>query len=243
MKKGCLVIHGLTGTPANLAPVIKVLQERGFAIEAPLLKGHGNSLETLSRSRWRDWYGSVLESLETLSKKVDAVYFAGLSMGALLGLKLAIDQGERIKALALLGVPFLARPLFRFIVIPGVRYTPLRLFIRSVAKNFEKSVLDPEGREEYRAHSLARMPGPGVYETQKLKKTVARDLKKITQPLLLLHGVKDHIADPKGIFQIRKQVSSQMVDIVLLKNSAHVLTMDHERWEAARRVGDFFSNV
>lgn len=242
-RRGCLVIHGLTGTPANVESVTETLRQRGFLVKAPLLAGHGESLKKLSRTGWRDWYATVLEAYEKLRGEADHIYYAGLSMGALLGLKLAIDKGEGIKGLALLGVPFHAQPLFRYLVIPSVRYTPLRLAIRSVAKNFEKSVLDPEGREQYRSTSIARMPGHGVFETQNLKKIVDKELAKITQPLLFIHGMKDHIADPKGPFAIKAKVASPMIDIVMLKNSAHVVTMDYEKEEAARRVADFFASV
>lgn len=242
-RKGCLVIHGLTGTPANLECVTEALRQKGFLVKAPLLAGHGENLAQLSHTSWKDWYATVVENFESLRSEAGEIYFAGLSMGALLGLKLATDKGEAIKGLALLGIPFRVRPLFRCLVIPAVRYTPLRFFVRSVAKNFEKSVLDPEGRKQYRANSIARMPAHGVFETQKLKWIVEKDLSKITQPLLLIHGQKDHLADPKGLFEIKVKVSSALVDIVMLKNSAHVLTVDYEKKEAAQRVADFFASV
>lgn len=258
MQKGCLVIHGLTGTPANLSPVTKALQEKGYIVKNPLLKGHGIDIETLTQSNCEDWYGTVRQAYEELSRESEEIYFVGLSMGALLGLKLAIDsngdvslskgnvplKGERpLKGLALLGVPFVAKPLFRFLVIPGVRYTPLRFFITSVAKNFEKSVLDPQGRGAYRQNSLARMPCRSVFQTQDLVKFLRKNLAKISQPLLLLHGRKDHLADPRGLLEIQRGVSSPSVDIMMLENSAHVITCDYDKEKAAKRVVEFFENV
>lgn len=242
-KKGCLVIHGLTGTPANLETATNALKAKGYIVKTPLLKGHGSDLKTLMQTTWAEWYESVLKSYEELSKETGSIYFVGLSMGALLGLKLAIDLGNSLKALALLAVPFQVRPIFRYVVIPGVRYTPLRFFIRSVAKNFEKSVLDPEGRELYRANSLARMPSQCVFQTQNLVKLIKKDLTKISQPLLLIHGTKDHLADPDGLAKIQRGVSSPMVDIVMLENSAHVITVDYEREQVANRVVGFFESV
>ncbi|MBI4124400.1 MAG: alpha/beta fold hydrolase [Deltaproteobacteria bacterium] len=242
-KKGCLVVHGLTGTPANMESVAVALRQKGFLVKVPLLAGHGEKLENLSRTGWRDWYATVVEAFEELAGEADQIYYAGLSMGALLGLKLAIDKGAAIKALALLAVPFRVRPLFRRFVIPGVRYTPLRFVIRSVAKNFEKSVLDPEGRKKYRAASIARMPSRGVFETQNLMWVVEKELSKIKQPLLLIHGQKDHLADPEGLFEIKVKVSSSLVDIVMFKNSAHVLTVDREKDDVARRVVGFFETA
>jgi len=243
MKKGCLIIHGLTGTPANMKSVSDALQARGYLVKAPLLQGHGTDLKTLTRSGWEDWYGTVVRAHHDLAKEVDSVYCVGLSLGALLGMKLAIDCGDSIKALVLLGTPFEAKPLFRFLVIPAVRYTPLRFFLTSVAKNFEKSVLDPQGREFYRQNSLSRMPCRSVFQTQDLVNLLRKDLKKITQPLLMIHAHKDHLADPHGLLEIRRGVSSKKVDIMMLENSGHVLTCDYNKEKAASRVVEFFDKI
>ena len=239
MKKGCLVIHGLTGTPANMDIVTEALKAKGYLVKAPLLKGH-TDLKTLSQTGWEDWYFSVRQAYEELSKETKDIYYVGLSLGAILGLKLAIDVGSSIKALALLAIPFEVQPIFRYLIIPAVRYTPLRFFIKSVAKNFEKSVLDPAGRKIYRANSIQRMPSHGVFETQNLVWLVKKDLAKITQPLLLIHGHKDHLADPHALLDLKKGVASKRVDIVMMENSGHVITMDYDREKVASRVVEFF---
>lgn len=244
MKKGCLIVHGLTGTPANMESVVLALKSRGYIVKAPLLAGHGGNLEMLMQTRWPDWYASVLAAWRDLSKQADEIYFVGLSMGALLGLKLAADLGNSLKAAAILAPPFVVRPIFRCVVLPGVRYTPLRFVIRSVAKNFEKSVCNAQGREFYRRNSIARMPASGVFSCQDLVRLLRKsDLKKIRQPLLLLQGRRDHLADPRGLLQIKKGVSSSKVDLVLLDRSAHVLTVDEEKEEVARRIIDFFEHA
>lgn len=241
-QKGCLVVHGLTGTPANMIHIAETLQASGYVVKAPLLAGHGVNLKTLGESTWQQWYESVLDAYQSLAREVDKIFFAGLSMGALLGLKLAADIGHSLKALVLLAPPFKLRPLFRWVVIPSVRYTPVRFFLKSTAKNFEKSVLDPEGRKIYRQNSLHRMPAPAVFECQDLQRHVAKQLPKITQSLLLIQGRQDHLADPHGLLEIRKKVSSNFVDIVLLDRSAHVVTMDYDREEVSKRVVEFFES-
>lgn len=242
-QKGCLVIHGLTGTPANMTSMVKALEANGFKVRAPLLAGHGANLKILSESTWPQWYASLRDAYDALAKEADEIYFVGLSMGALLGLKLAADIGNSLKAAAILSPPFVVRPIFRYLVIPAVRYTPLRFFIRSVAKNFEKSVCDSEGREFYRRSSFARMPSACVFQTQNLVWLLQKELGKIHQPLLLMQGRKDHLADPQGLLEIRRGVASSKVDLVLLDRSAHVLTVDCEREEVARRVIDFFERA
>lgn len=240
-QKGCLVVHGLTGTPANMESVSQALKTNGYIVKAPLLAGHGAGLQTLEQSRWQDWYASLQTAARELSKEADQIYYVGLSMGGLLGLKLAADLGSSIKALAILAPPFLVRPIFRYLVIPGVRFTPLRFIIRSIAKNFEKSVCDPAGREFYRRNSLQRMPSAGVFSCQDLVWCLRKSgLQKIRQPLLLMQGLQDHLADPKGLIEIKKGVSSTAVEIEMLHRSAHVITVDYEKAVIAQRVVEFF---
>jgi len=241
-QKGCLLVHGLTGTPANLDPVADALRATGYIVKAPLLAGHGNNLETLNRSTWPHWYGSVLHAHEVLVRETQKVFYVGLSMGALLGLKLAAEVGNSLQALALLAIPFQLRPLFRHFVIPSIRYSPLRFVIRSVAKNFEKSILDPEGRELYRQNSIHRMPGKAVFQCEDLRKEVSKNLSKIKQPLLFIHGHRDHLADPRGLLEIQRKVGTKKMDVVMMENSAHVLSLDYDREEVAKRVVSFFES-
>lgn len=243
ISKGCLVIHGLTGKPANMNSVAEALKTQGYLVKAPVLAGHGGDFKTLCASTWPEWYASLREAYEALAKEAEEIYFVGLSMGALLGLKLAADLGNSLKAAAILAPPFVVRPIFRYFVLPSVRYTPLRFFIRSVAKNFEKSVLDPEGRAIYKANSFQRMPSACVFETQNLVWLLKTELQKIRQPLLLMQGRQDHLADPQGLLEIKKGVSSSKVDLVLLDRSAHVVTVDYEKETVAKRVIEFFERA
>ena len=242
MVKGCLVIHGLTGTPANMAPIAEALKAKGYLVKAPLLAGHGVDLKTLSATTWQDWYGTVARAHDELCRQAEQIFYVGLSMGGLLGLKLAEDVGSSLKGLALLGLPIKLRPIFRCLVIPAVRYTPLRFFIHSTAKNFEKSVLDPEGRALYRQNSLGRIPSPSVFQMEDLKKMIERNLKKVSQPLLLIHGHQDHLADPKGLLELKKKVSSTVVDIAMMEHSAHVVTLDYDKEAVVKKILNFFDS-
>lgn len=238
--KACLVVHGLTGKPANMNSVAEALKAKGYLVKIPLLAGHGGDFKTLCQSTWEDWYASLRETYEALAAEADEIYFVGLSMGALLGLKLAVDVGPGLKAAAILAPPFMVRPIFRYLILPSVRYTPLRFFIRSVAKNFEKSVLDPEGRAIYKANSFQRMPSSCVFQTQNLVWLLKTELHKIRQPLLLMQGRKDHLADPRGLLEIKRGVASSKVEISLFDRSAHVVTVDYEKEAVAKKIIDFF---
>ena len=50
--RGVLLLHGLTGTPYDVAPFAEALFARGFAVRAPLLAGHSD-LASLESTSWR----------------------------------------------------------------------------------------------------------------------------------------------------------------------------------------------
>ena len=240
--RGCIIAHGLTGTPACVNSISRELATSGFAVAAPCLAGHGGSVGDLSRVRWQDWYESVRGAYEEMTRYVDRVYFAGISLGALLGLKLAQDEGPKIRALALLGTP-LVLPMLDQLAVPIVRYTPLRLAIRSVSKDFNVSVADPRGRFIYRMASLPRIPAASIYQLVSLQKQLMPNLKGVSNPMLLVHSERDRVAPARNVDILKKTVASDLIDTILLKDSEHVVTLDREKDTVAREIVSFFEKV
>ena len=70
------------------------------------LAGHCGDEDDLLKTGWRDWYRSVGEAADRLRKDVDHMFVAGLSMGALLALKLAADRPDQVDGLGLYGTTF-----------------------------------------------------------------------------------------------------------------------------------------
>ena len=79
---GALVVHGFTGNPSSMRPVAEALAAAGFAVELPLLPGHGTSLDDMMATRFPDWSAAVEAHFLELSGRTDSVVVAGLSMGA-----------------------------------------------------------------------------------------------------------------------------------------------------------------
>ena len=239
MSKGCLVVHGLSGTPATVAILQDKLLAAGFRVAAPCLAGHGGSVEELGRVAWREWYETVRVAFAALRREVDRVYFAGISLGALLGLRLALDEGWGVRALALLATP-LRLPWIQRLAVPAVRYTPLSWVVRTIPKDLKKSVGDPEGRRRYEELSLPAIPVRAVYEIVALQRELARNLRRVTNPMLILHGRRDLVAPPSNVELVRRSVGSDVVETAIFPRSRHVLTMDVEKEAVAQATVDFF---
>ena len=115
-----LLIHGLTGTPTEMRLVARGLHKAGFTVYGMQLAGHCGDVNDLLKTTWQDWYKSVEVAADKLGKSVDHMFVAGLSMGAVLALRLATEQPERVAGVGVYGptfkydgwtMPFFARHL------------------------------------------------------------------------------------------------------------------------------------
>ena len=81
------LIHGVTGTPAEMKYVGRRLWQQGFDVYLPSLPGHCSRFRDLLRSNEKTWLGHVETQLAFARKYYDSVFAAGLSAGALLALQ------------------------------------------------------------------------------------------------------------------------------------------------------------
>ncbi|MCU9816713.1 alpha/beta hydrolase [Paraclostridium sp. AKS73] len=86
---GCLLIHGFTSTPAEMYPLAKVLNDKGYTVNSILLSGHGTTHDELLKVSYIDWYNDVESAYEELLFECEKVIVIGHSMGGLLALILA----------------------------------------------------------------------------------------------------------------------------------------------------------
>src|SRR5690348_12090608 len=105
-RRGVLLIHGLTGTPMEMRLLGKGLNNAGFTVHGMQLAGHCGDTDDLLATGWRDWYASVEQAADALLAKVDQLFVGGLSMGALLALKLAADRPGQVAGVGVYGATF-----------------------------------------------------------------------------------------------------------------------------------------
>lgn len=234
-----VLVHGLTSAPGQMAPLKEALSEAGWQVRAPLLRGHGTSVADLVRCHWQDWYADAVAAVDDAQAAAGGapVDYVGLSLGALLGLKLAIDHPERVRRLVCL-----ATPLFLYqwakLLLAGFRYTPLGWFVSQWPKNFQLAVHDPEGQIAYRAAGYTHFPVQAVTELVRLQDLVRPALGRVQTPLLLVHSRADLTAPPRSTETIAQTVRGP-VELCWLTHSYHVVTLDYDRELVAERVIQF----
>jgi carboxylesterase len=251
-----LLIHGLTGTPAEMRHLARKLRRKGFSVMVPQLAGHCGSIKELKRSRWQDWYASVDAAFRYLSDRHQKVFVSGLSMGALLGLELAAEHGDRVAGLGLLSPTFFYdgwnMPKFRRSLLPLAFMTPLKHFLywHEVApygikcertRAMVHAVLENRDSQASEKVGIFKTPLVTVHESSKLIAHVTESLSRVQSSILVVHSIEDDMASTKNVDFVIQRIASNDVETWLIDNTYHVLTLDRRKDDVAERVGDFFS--
>ncbi|MQS35220.1 alpha/beta hydrolase [Streptomyces katsurahamanus] len=233
---GVLLCHGFTGSPQSLRPWAEHLAERGLTVSLPLLPGHGTRWQDMQLTGWQDWYAEVDRELRELIARCSTVFVFGLSMGGALTLRLAARHGDAVAGIVLVNP---ANKLHG----AGAHALPVaRHFIRSrpgIASDIAKPGVQEVGYD--------RVPLRAAYSLRNLLRLVDGELPQVTQPLLLLHSPQDHTVPPVDSARILSRVSSTEVKEILLEQSYHVATLDHDAErifeESHAFVGRFAPNI
>ena len=216
---GLLMIHGFTGSTSVMTLVGDFLHRRGLTVLAPLLPGHGTSPEDLNAKRWIDWVNHTSQALERLRAECPTVFVAGLSLGALLSLYLAATGGP------LHGVIAYSPPIV--MAHPRAFLTPSKYLIPSLPKP-KHYFADPnaEGRLwDYRVAPLR-----AYHELLRFNKEVGRNLDKVHCPILIVHSTSDAEIHGRSANATYEGVRSEDKEVLTLRRSGHVVTLDVE-WE------------
>ncbi|WP_245644666.1 alpha/beta hydrolase [Nocardioides jensenii] len=217
LKVGVLLSHGFTGSPASMRAWAEFLAVHGYAVEVPLLPGHGSTWQEMNLTTWQDWYAEVARAFDKLVRENDTVIVGGLSMGGALALRLAADRPDDVAGVLLVNAAvastnkqLLALPLLRHVVksMPGI------------GNDIKKPGGDERGYD--------RTPLNSLHSMVRAWKPLRVDLPKVTAPIRFFRSAEDHVVDPSSVQVVRSSVSSRIFEERILEDSYHVATLDND---------------
>jgi len=252
-RTGFLLIHGLSGTPVELRYIANGLVRAGHTVACPQLAGHCGTLEELRSTGWQDWLASVETALERMREHCDHVFVGGLSMGAVLALKVAARNPDIVRGTTLYaptlwfdgwGVPAYARlfrlvtqkwcaDLFHFTERPpyGIKDARLRKIIAEALESGDPSKA-----------GFFSVPGGLLLELRWLVDSVKKDLRDLKIPTLLLHPREDDRASLSNAMYLERHLGGR-VETVVLEDSYHIITLDRQRDVVLERSLSFAKSV
>lgn len=248
-----LLIHGLQSSPAEMQPLAKQLNQAGYSVYAPHIKGYGyeHGDDAHSITHWKDWHTKVLNEFRLLKQQYETVAVSGLCIGAVLALSIAAELGDEVAALSLLATTLYydgwSIPWYRFLLPIGY-YTPFR-YIYSYREREPFGLKNPQLRKwvaremNHKDSSIAgasKLALPALHEAELLIKSVKKSLPRVTAPALIIHAIDDDVSTPRSARLVAENISSKIVESILLHNSYHMLTIDNEREQVAADTIRFF---
>ncbi|MDO8501675.1 MAG: alpha/beta fold hydrolase [Gemmatimonadaceae bacterium] len=220
---GILLLHGFGDTPQTLGLLARHLHAAGYDVRAPLLPGHGRTVESFMSSRREEWLACARAELARMRATHDGVSIGGLSMGGALAAILAAETGD-ISSLVLMA-PYLDMPKSQ--KLASATHWIWSAVAGARRSNSPGSIRDPLEREKnlgYGAYS-----GRLLYELWRLAARARRSLAKIAAPTLLIQSHTDPRIAQGVAERVFAALGCTVKKLVWVENTGHIITVDYGR--------------
>lgn len=217
--KGVILIHGWTSTPYEVRRLGKYLNEEGFTVSGPLLRGHGTRPEDLEDVLWQDWLGDLSQEFDRLKQECKQVYVGGTSVGGNLAILLAKEKPE-VAGLVLMA-------------------TPYRVKFEKLLRNFFKfwGIFNKYSKKYYpptfgvtttitRLISYQRYPIINTIRNQMLFEESRLALSRIMQPCFIIKSRHDHIIARNSVERIYAAIGSKIKKKRYIDRAYHTFISD-----------------
>lgn len=204
----------------------------GMTVSAPLMPGHGTSVEDMLDSRFDQWAACADAAFDALATLCDRVVVVGLSMGGTIASWLGVHRDD-VAGLVLIN-PFIGS-------IPKDQRDALLAAIDA-----GETVVDGLGsdiaREDAVVLSYDKTPLVPLLSLVEAADQLAGRLQGIDCEVLLVSSRQDHLVPPANGDMIAAALGERCTR-VWLEHSFHVATLDYDAPEVERLSVEFSAKV
>lgn len=227
--RAVLLLHGFTGSSADVRILGRYLQKQGYTSLAPQYKGHAAPPEELTKTGPADWWQDVLAGYQELvDKGYDEIAVCGLSLGGVMSLKLSMNRP--VKAVIPMCAP-------AYIKSEEVMYAGVTEYAREFKKREGKS------QEEIDKEMSSFEPMPTLKDLQELLRETRDSLEDVYAPTLVVQARNDHMINTDSANIIHDGVSAFQKELIWYENSGHVITLDKEKDQLHSDILDFLESL
>jgi len=222
-RNGILLLHGFGDTPQTLRLMADHLHAAGHDVVAPLLPGHGRSVQSFMQSRREEWLACAREHHAALRATHESVVIGGLSMGGAMAAILAFENPGTTSLVLI--APYLEMPVTGRIAsashwIWGTAAGPRK-------SSHPRSILDPEERAKNLGYGV--YSGRLLYELWRLAAQARRSLPFISSPTLLIQSKADPRVAPAVAVRAMAALGAKEKKLVWAEGGGHIITVDYGR--------------
>lgn len=215
--RAVLLLHGFTGHSADVRMIGRFLETKGYTSHAPIYRGHGLTPEALIDVTPDDWWEDVQQAYNHLKELgYDEIAVVGLSLGGVLGLKLA-------NCAIVKGVVPMCTPMF------FDNKTQLTYGFRRFARQYKQLERKDEATIETEVAALMEKATPLFERVKGLIHEVNEMVETIYAPIMVVQARNDEIINPESANYIYEQVASYEKSLKWYEESSHAITFDKEK--------------
>ncbi|KQL53119.1 carboxylesterase [Heyndrickxia shackletonii] len=230
-KRAVLLLHGFTGSSADVRMLGRFLESKGYTCHAPIYKGHGVPPEELVHTGPNDWWQDVMKGYEHLKEKgYEEIAVAGLSLGGVFSLKLGYT-------VAIKGIIPMCAPMY--IKSEETMYNGVVDYARQYKKFEGKS---PE-QIETEIEEFKKTPMGTLKELQDLIADVRKNVDMIYAPTFVVQARHDEMINTDSANIIYNEVESDKKQIKWYEESTHVITLGKEKEQLHEDVYEFLETL
>lgn len=202
-------------------------------MRAPLLPGHGTTLDEFARSSAVEWLAAVRSEYAALKGQHDHTVVLGLSMGGALATILAGESSD-LPALVLIA-PYLAMP--RVLRIFAASAPVVGLVARYVAGGGVRSISDPTEAARNLAYGATtpRLVG----ELRRVVDMAWSAAPRVRAPTLYIQSHHDNRIAPAAAQAAFDRLGSHSKQLVWVDKGTHIITVDFGREIVIANVADW----
>lgn len=229
--RAVLLLHGFTGSSADVRMLGRFLEKHGYTSLAPHYKGHGVPPEELIVSNPEEWWQDVKNGYTQLKEAgYEEIAVAGLSLGGVFSLKLATSHPVK-------GVVTMCSPM-------TMRTTDIMFEgVLDYAKQYKKQQGKSEQEIELEIEAIKQQGMASLPELQQLIYDVRETIDLLYAPILVIQARNDKVINPDSANIIYNTVESIDKKISWYEHSGHVITLDKEKDQLHEEVLTFLNSL
>ncbi len=218
MELGVVLLHDYLSSPGEMEGLARSLNEKGFTVYVPRLKGHGTSVADLAGITFEEWLESAEEALVVVRHLCRAFAVGGVGIGGRIAMYLQEKASDSMAFFAV--APPLRMKDFSdaFVASPG-------LWDQMMKKAGMKS---HDGSTEQYAPANPRVaydknPEAGMKQVEALMEQMEPLLKTLKAPGLIVQSRENSMVDVRGSEKLFRSMGSEIKEYYLFDTRQHGL--------------------